>query len=59
MEYNQCKTCKQQKRLFKINIQTKLYMSHEIFDNDLVTICKIKVTLMLNKPAYIGICILE
>ena len=34
-------------------------MSHEIFDNDLVVIHKIKVTLMLNKPAYIGMCILE
>ena len=34
-------------------------MSHKIFDNDLVAIHKNKVTLMLNKPAYIGICILE
>ena len=34
-------------------------MSHKIFDNDLVSIRKNKVTLMLNKPAYIGICILE
>ena len=29
-------------------------MSHKIFDNDLVAI-----TLTLNKPAYIGMCILE
>ena len=35
------------------------YMSHKIFDNELVVICKSKVTLTLNKPAYIGICILE
>ena len=35
------------------------YMSHKIFDNNLVTICKSKVTLMLNKPTYIGMCILE
>ena len=35
------------------------YMSHKIFDNDLVTIHKNKATLMLNKPAYIGICICE
>ena len=34
-------------------------MSHKIFDNDLVAIRKSKVTLTLNKPAYIGICILE
>ena len=45
---NQCKTCKQQKRLFIMYIQTKL-------DG----IGKNKVTLTLNKPAYIGICILE
>ena len=30
------------------------YMSHKIFDNDLVAIRKNKVTLTLNKPAYIG-----
>ena len=30
----------------------------KIFDNDLVTICKNKVTLTLNKPAYVGMCIL-
>ena len=35
------------------------YMSHKIFDNDLVGIRNNKVTLTLNKPAYIGICILE
>ena len=34
-------------------------MSHKIFDNDLIAIRKNKVTLMLNKPAYIGLCILE
>ena len=34
-------------------------MSHKIFDNDLVAIGKNKVTLTLNKPAYIGMCILE
>ena len=33
-------------------------MSHKIFDNDLVAICKNKVTLTLNKPAYIAMCIL-
>ena len=35
------------------------YMSHKIFDNDLVAIRKNKVTLTLNKPAYIGMCILK
>ena len=35
------------------------YMSHKIFDNDLVAIRKNKVTLTLNKPASIGMCILE
>ena len=35
------------------------YMSHKIFDNNLVAIQKRKVSLKLNKPAYIGICILE
>ena len=30
-----------------------------MFDNYLVTICKIKVTLKLNKLAYVGIYILE
>ena len=34
-------------------------MSHKIFDNDLMAIHKNKVTLTLNKPAYIGMCILE
>ena len=29
-------------------------MSHKIFDNDLVAMRKNKVTLMLNKRAYIG-----
>ena len=41
------------KRLFKMDIQTK------IFDNDLITIHKNIITLILNKPAYIGMCILE
>ena len=35
------------------------YMSHNIFDNDLVAISKNKVSLTLKKPAYIGMCILE
>ena len=35
------------------------YMSHKIFEINLVAIRKNKVTLTLNKPAYIRICILE
>ena len=35
------------------------YMSHKIFDNDFVAIRKNKVTLMLKKPVYIGMCIFE
>ena len=35
------------------------YMSHKIFDNDLVAIHKNKVTLTLNKLAFIRMCILE
>ena len=35
------------------------YMSHKIFGNDLVVICKNQVKLTLNKPAYIEISILE
>ena len=34
-------------------------MLHKIFDNNLVTIRKSKVTIMFNKPAYVGMCILE
>ena len=34
-------------------------MSRKIFDNSLVAIRKNKLTLTLNKPAYIGMCILE
>ena len=33
------------------------YMSHEVFDDDLVAISKSKVALTLNKPAHIKICI--
>ena len=34
------------------------YMLHKI-DKNLVRICKWKLSLKLNKPAYIGMCILE
>ena len=35
------------------------YMLHKIFDNNLVTTRKSKVAVKLNKPAYIGMFILE
>ena len=35
------------------------YMSHKIFNNDLVATRKNEVILTLSKPAYIGLCILE
>ena len=34
-------------------------MSHKIFDNNLVAIRKSKLALKLNKPACIGMCILD
>ena len=35
------------------------YMLYKIFDNNLVTTCKSKLALKLNKHADIGMCILE
>ena len=34
-------------------------MSHKMFDDNFAAICKSKLVLKLNKPAYIGMCILE
>ena len=34
-------------------------MSYKIFDNNLVAIRKSRLALKLNKPAYIGMCVLE
>ena len=34
-------------------------MSQKIFDNDLNVIRNSKITLSLNKPAYVGMCILD
>ena len=34
-------------------------MSHKIFDNNLVAICKTKITLTFNKPTYVEMCILD
>ena len=41
-----------------MKIKTKLYVK-KIFDNDLAAIRKSKFTVTLNKPAYVGICILD
>ena len=35
------------------------YMSHKIFDNNLVVIRKRNLALKHNKPAYTGMCILQ
>ena len=35
------------------------YMSQKMFHNNLVVICKSKVTLTLNQPAYVGMCALH
>ena len=35
------------------------FMSQKSFDTDLVTIRKSKVTLTLNKPAYVVMCVLD
>ena len=32
---------------------------HKIIDNNLFAVCKSKLALKLNKPAYIGMCVLE
>ena len=46
-------------RIYLKCISKPSYMSHKIFDNNLVTIPKSKLALKLNKPAYIVIYILE
>ena len=45
------------KILFKMDIKTKLYVRKR-FDNGLVALRKSKGTLTLNKPPYVGVCIL-
>ena len=36
-----------------------IYMLHKILNNNLVAMRKSKVTVMLNKPVYVGMCILK
>ena len=45
---NQCKGSKPRKRLFKYTSKPS-YMSHKIFDNNLVSMQKSKVALKLNE----------
>ena len=49
---NLYKTHKQRKRLLKCTSKPS-YMSHKLFDNNLVVIHKSKVLLKFKKPAYI------
>ena len=42
-----------------MDIKTNLYVPKKIFDNDLVVTHKNKVILTVNKPVYVGICILD
>ena len=52
------KTVKNKKSYLKCTSKPR-YMSQKLFDNKLVTIRKSKFALKLNKPAYIGMWILE
>ena len=42
-----------------MDMKRKLYVTKHIFDNELVIIHKITITLMFNKPSYVEVCILE
>ena len=55
---NRFKTCKQPKRLLKCTLKLN-DMLKKVFENNLVSIRKNKVTLTLFKPAYDGTCVLE
>ena len=47
-----------EKKLLKYSSKPT-YVSSKIFNQDLVAVHKIKETLTLNKPAYVGMCILD
>ena len=40
-------------------ISKPIYVAQNIFDNDLLASHKVKTIITLNKPAYLGMCILE
>ena len=47
-----------EKKLLKLTSKPT-YVSSKIFNEDLVAVHKIKETLTLNRPAYVGMCILD
>ena len=47
-----------EKKLVKLSSKPT-YISSKIFNEDLTTVYKIKETLTLNRPAYVGMCILD
>ena len=47
-----------EKKLLKM-VSKPTYVSSKIFNDDLVAVHKIKETLTLNRPAYVGMCILD
>ena len=47
-----------EKKLLKM-ASKPTYISNKIFNNNLVAVHKIKETLSLNKPSYLGMCILD
>ena len=47
-----------EKRLLKM-VSKPTYVSSKIFNENLVAVHKIKETLTLNRPAYVGMCILD
>ena len=53
------KLAKNEKDLYLKWTSKPSYMSQKIFDNDLVAIHKSKVTLTLNKPAYVKMSITD
>ena len=47
-----------QKKLSKL-VSKPTYVNSKIFNENLVAVHKIKETLALDKPAYVGMCILD
>ena len=47
-----------QKKLSKL-VSKPTYVNSKIFNEDLVAVHKIKETLILDRPAYMGMCILD
>ena len=47
-----------EKKLLKYTSKPS-YVSSKIFNENLVAVHKIKETLTLNRPAYVGMCILD